>query len=109
MAKRGRKLNGKSAAILEYGKNNPEAKPKEAVAQLKETGVSVRSAFVSTILSNAKRAGKPAKTKRGRPARQPASDGVLMENLLAVKQLVESIGSVDEARNAVEKYSKLMA
>ena len=108
MAKRGRMSGGKTAAVLEYRKNNPEAKPKDIAAQLNEAGVKVTPGYVSTILSTAKRGGK-AKAKRGRPARKLNGAGVSIENLLAVKKLVETIGSVDEAKNAVAQYSQLMA
>ena len=108
MAKRKRKQTGKSEAIREFSKNNPDAKPKEIAAKLNEAGVRVTPAYVSTILATAKRGGK-AKAKRGRPARKLNRASVSIDNLLAVKKLVETIGSVEEAKNAVAQYSQLMA
>jgi hypothetical protein len=90
-------------AVLEFRKNNPEAKPKEIAEKLKESGVKVTPAYVSTMLSNAERAGN-TKGKRGRSAAGNAS----IDNLLAAKRLVESVGSVAEAREAMAQYSKLM-
>ena len=112
MAKRAKRRGEKSAAIRDYREKNPGAKPKEIAEQLNQLGLKVTPGYVSTILSNDKRGEKAPKARRGRPRRQPAAASAVefsFENLLAVKNLVDKVGSVEAAQNAIAQYSQLMA
>lgn len=134
MAKKKASGPNKSAAIRDYYAKNPNAKPKEVEAALTKAGVKTTTAFISTIRSNmkkgkgtgtkkrgrpagstARRPGRPAATKtakRGRPAKNvtksPQGD-VSVAALLKVKKVVEEVGSVDEARAALNALEKLLS
>lgn len=125
MAKKKSGLN-KSQSIRDYLKTNPSAKPKEIVAAMKAKGVSVSAQFVSTIKTNSKNKTGPS-GKRGRPAgsknkstvtaaratrsRSSASrvmgETVSVESLLMLKKVVEDLGSIDEAKAALNTLEKL--
>ncbi len=121
----------KSQAIREYYAANPKAKPMEVSEALKSQGVNVTPAFVSTIRSTSKKkkVGKPGRPagstkrgpkpaaatvskKRGRPAGRTASPAastnVSIDSLIKVKNMVESVGSIEEARAALSALEKLM-
>ncbi len=116
----------KSQAIREYYKANPKAKPKEVAAELKKKGITVSTAFVSTIRSNSKNKktiGKPGRppgkksARRGRPVGATASAGrgsrggaqeVSIESLLKVKKMVEEIGGINETRTALSALERLL-
>lgn len=124
----------KSQAIRDYHAANPSVKPAAVSAALVAEGVVVTPAFVSTVLSTDKRKGGPkskrksakvapkakmvakgapkAVSKRGRPAGVKAaakSTGeVSLDSLIAVKKIVEQMGGVDDARNALLALEKLM-
>ncbi|TWU66982.1 hypothetical protein V7x_25540 [Crateriforma conspicua] len=123
----------KSAAIREYYEANPGAKPKEVQEALSAQGIETSTAFISTIKSNMKKGtgtkkrGRPAGTsRRGRPAGRkakatatrgtkraakaaPASvDGISMDGLIKAKKIVDELGSVEEARVALNALEKLL-
>lgn len=131
MAKASKSSNkpNKSQVIRDYLDSNPGAKPKEIVEA--HPNMNLTTAFVSTIKSNylgkdggktggkrkgarrvgrktasgtgsAPKAGAP-KTRRG----QAASDSVSLDALLKMKNLVDQIGSVDEARSALAALEKI--
>lgn len=127
MAKR--KGPNKSAAIRDYLASNPNAKPKEIVEAMSGMGIKTTAAFVSTIKSKftssggakTKRRGRPAKAKsaakrvtgrRGRPAKAASaakSDAVVtVDALVKAKKLVTEMGSVSEARAALNALEKLL-
>ncbi len=116
MAKRAKSRGEKSKAIREYRDQNPGAKPKEIAQQLNLSGLSITPGYVSTILSNDKRGGKVEKRRRGRPRKEmvaavgkPAAKSVSFDDLQAVKKLIDKVGSVEAAQNAISQYSQLMA
>ena len=116
MAKRAKQRGEKTKAIREYRDSHPGAKPKEIAEQLNLTGLSITPGYVSTILSNDKRSGKVGKRRRGRPrkdsvpvASKSVDKSASFENLLAVKKLIDKVGSVEAAQNAISQYSQLMA
>ncbi|MEO9595539.1 hypothetical protein [Rhodopirellula bahusiensis] len=121
----------KSQAIRDYYGANPEAKPMEVAAELSKKGIVVTPAFVSTVKSTTmgksakKSARKSAKksapsvkksskgAKRGRPVGSTnkataASNEVSLDSLLQVKKIVEEMGSVQDAKNALTALEKLM-
>lgn len=117
----------KSQVIREYLDSNPDAKPKEIVEAHPDMGLT--TAFVSTIKSQylgkggGKTRGKRKGTRRvGRKAAkatgttgaapksrrpQTTSDTVSLDALVKMKNLVDQIGSVDEARSALAALEKI--
>ena len=111
MAKRKDVGANKSEAIRDYYKANPQAKPKEVASELKKKGIQVTPAFVSTIRSTSKKKngviGRP-----GRPVGSTTkrSNGeVSYESLLQAKKIVDQMGGIDEARNALTALENLIA
>jgi hypothetical protein len=109
----------KSLAIRDYLASHPGAKPKEIVDALNSKGIKVSAQFVSTVKTNSKKRG-PAK-RRGRPvgstnktsaARKSAAvgrsaDTVSVSSLIKLKRVVEEIGSIEEAKSALDTLEKL--
>ncbi|TWU10711.1 hypothetical protein [Allorhodopirellula heiligendammensis] len=126
MAKKKSSGVNKSQAIREYCAANPEAKPLEVAEAMKAIGIDVNAQFVSTVKSNSKkskktgRRGRPAGVsakkaapakKLGRPAASKArsnSGEVSLDSLINAKKLVEEMGGVDNARNAISVLEQLM-
>lgn len=111
MAKKSVGGPNKSEAIRGYKRDNSSAGPKEIAEALTKDGIKVTSAFVSTVLSNDKRkTGKPT-GRRGRgPGRRPAVESTSSINqLIQAKKLVDTVGSVAKAREALEALAKLLA
>lgn len=102
----------KSEAIRAYYKSHPNAKPKEVAVELKKKGISVSTAFVSTIRSTSKKKGSVGKPGRppGRkgPSARTGTQEVSIDSLLKVKQIVEEMGGISETRVALTALEKLM-
>ncbi|WDQ19295.1 hypothetical protein [Rhodopirellula sp. P2] len=118
----------KSQSIRDYYAANPDAKPMEVAAELSKKGIVVTPAFVSTVKSTTmgksakksarKSAKKPAVSakkstgaKRGRPVgstNKATSNEVSLDSLIQVKKIVEEMGSVQDAKNALTALEKLM-
>lgn len=111
MAKKSAGGPNKSEVIRNYKSENPKHGPKEIAKALGETGLKVSPAFISTVLSNAKRkSGKASGRKRGRVAKAPvaaASKGGF-NDLIHAKKLVDQIGSVEQAKAALDALAKLL-
>lgn len=108
MAKKSKGPN-KSKAIRDYYDAHPNAKPKEVVVALKKKGIHVNAQFVSTIRSVSKKKGG----KIGRPGRpvgsgrRPGSGEVSYDSLLRVKRIVDEMGGIGQARNALTALEQL--
>jgi len=111
----------KSQAIRDYYEANPKAKPKQVASDLVAQGFDVTPQFVSTVRSNAKRKTKKKASRRGRPATKKTArrvgrpsgrtagtqSEVSIDSLIKVKSIVDEMGSVNQARKALETLSKL--
>jgi hypothetical protein len=97
----------KSAAIRAYKENNPAAGPTAIAEALSKEGMKVTPAFVSTVLSNARRKSRRGKRKAGRKPGRPASTGGLFSNLLHAKKLSDIMGGIPQAQEALNALSKL--
>jgi hypothetical protein len=95
----------KSAAIRDFREANADAGPKAIAEALNADGYNVNAQFVSTVLSNQKRRGGAPLGKRGR---KPMGGLANMNDLLAAKEMVAKVGSVLQARAAIEAYAKLL-
>jgi hypothetical protein len=109
MAKKSAGGPNKSEVIRKYKADNPKQGPKEISEALGKTGFKVSPAFISTVLSNARRkSGKPGR-KRGRVAKASvtASKGGFGD-LIHAKRLVDQIGSVEQAKAALDALAKIL-
>ena len=90
-------------------------RPRDIIAALKEKGIVVSSAQVSTTLHNAgfrrrrRRAAVAvaAGTASGNGRRSAASGKLSLESLLAAKSFIDRVGSVDKAEEAISALKKL--
>lgn len=111
----------KSQAIRDYKGANPDLKPKRISEDLTAQGYDVSAAFVSTILSTAKKKGKTVKRSApksqstsaparspGRPKKVASSDNLSVEELLRMKQAVADVGGIDAAKSAISALEQLM-
>ena len=108
------KENGanKSQAIRDmFNTMGKKARPRDLIARLTEKGVDVSPALVSNVLSRTRKRRRGAKVPRlvaagrGRTTRE---NHVSMNSLLGAKKLVDQVGSVDEAKKAIDALSRLM-
>jgi hypothetical protein len=86
-----------------------KVRPRDIIAKLKEKGVEVSHALVSSTLRAAgfrrKRRGRKAGAKS---ARTPSTaNGLNLEALIAAKALIEKVGGVENAEAAISALKKL--
>jgi hypothetical protein len=109
-SERGNKAEAIRQAAKSLGK---KVRPRDIIAMLKEQDIKVSSAQVSTTL-------KSMGMRRTRRGRNPASDGVAgasrapsrfesvtIEDLIAAKKLVNQLGSVEAASQAISALARL--
>ena len=119
----------KSQVIRDYYKRKPNAKPLEIVTALGKQGITVTAQQVSTTRMNAIKQGlleipgsgvKPVqapKKRRGRPkgstnktkaspSKQPTTFSV--EDLLQAKTLIEKMGGMENAKQAINALDKII-
>ena len=97
-AKRGkRRGRGKKADAIRqaWGELGKKARPRDVISLLSERGVKVSSAQVSVL-----------RNKNGHSTRP--QHAVSMEHLFASKLLVEKVGSIGAAKEALESLAKLL-
>lgn len=111
----------KSEAIRAYYDENPEAKPKDVVAAMKEKRLTVTPAFVSTIRSKQLARGNQPPKRRGRPkgtnkmvaskrstARKPTkADSLSLSSLLKAKELIAELGGAENAHATIDAVDQL--
>jgi arginine repressor len=109
-AERGSKAEAIRSAARSIGR---KVRPRDVIAMLKEQGVDVSSAQVSTTLKamGMKRTGrgrKPRVVAAAIARKAPASSGrVSLDDLIAAKRLVEKLGGIEQARTAMSALAKL--
>jgi arginine repressor len=109
-AERGNKAEAIRAAAKSLGK---KVRPRDVIAMLKEQGIEVSSAQVSTTLKNmgmkkvrrGRKAGVGAVAALSRTASQ--SHSITIEDLIAAKKLVNQLGSVEAASKAISALARL--
>lgn len=111
-SKNGAERGSKVAAIRSAAKSlGKKVRPRDVIAMLKEQGLKVSSAQVSTTL----KAMGMRRTRRGRKARVSAvahkmsasSTHVSIEDLIAAKKLVEQLGGIEQTKTVVSALAKL--
>jgi hypothetical protein len=111
-ARRGRQ-NGlnKSQAIRDVvAEMGGKPQPKEVIATLKQKGIAASPALVSNVISRGRLRQRGRKARRGisRPARSMPSDSFSISALLEAKKLVIQVGSVSDAKRALDALSRLL-
>jgi hypothetical protein len=100
----------KSDHVRRYLSKHPSAKPKEIYQGLTSEGVEVSMALINRIKYGP---GSGPKRKRGGRRRRVVtaaangSNQLSLQHLLAAKKLVEQLGSVESAKQAVDALAKL--
>jgi len=93
----------KSQAIRDYLAANKKAKGPEVVAALAEKGIKVSLPMVYNLKARNRMGRRRRKAEAGGQA-----IGVSLDHLLAAKKLVDSVGSIEKAKSAVEALAKLV-
>ena len=98
-----------SIRLVAEGMPKP-VRPRDVVAALNEQGIAVSPAQVSQVLKGMglkrrRRGRKPA--AMGGRATSSTSGSLSLENLLAAKRLVDQLGSVEAAKQAVDALARL--
>jgi len=100
----------KSAKIREMLEKlgGQDGSPKAVVEALAKDGLKVPTGLVSNI-KHAMKVGKNGRKASGKRDRKPSLNGQAfsVSDLLAAKQLVEALGSVEAAESAVAALAKL--
>ncbi len=104
----GAKGVNKSKAIREYLNQHPSEGPNAVAAALKQSGVDVTPAFVSTVKSmDRKRSnGEPAQAVT--PRREKELDEIGAAELLQAKKMAAELGGVDRARAALDVLAQIV-
>ena len=96
-----------SKIIREYYADHPKDKPKAIAAALAEQGLDIKPGYVSTILTlTRKKAGKAA--RRERKAGSGAGSAGAVEKLIAAKKLVDQMGGIDKAQEALSALARIL-
>ena len=97
----------KSEAIRNYLRGKPKAGPKEIAAELGKDGVDVTPGFVSTIKTDFRKKKGRKGRKKGAGGGRPADDRVSLSALVQAKKMVDDIGGIDKAKNAIDALARL--
>jgi hypothetical protein len=98
--------SSKSDAIRNYKSAHGNAGPTEIAAALTKEGTKVTPAFVSTVLSNAKRKGRKGRRKAMQGAGRASGDPV--QSLVQAKKLADQMGGIDRARTALDALARIL-
>jgi len=97
------KRGAKSEAIRTYLAANPDAGPTAVVAALKEQGVKVTVGLAANIKHRlSKPKSQRARRSTGKRGSTNGSAEISLDQLLAAKQMVDSLGGVEAARAALD-------
>jgi hypothetical protein len=110
----GEKVN-KSQLVRDYLTKNPKATPKSIAIALGEQGVVVTPNYVSIVKFQMKRMrGRVRRpvvapdSVESKPVEQKVTEKFSLETLIQAKKLAESLGGVDNARQALAALSKII-
>ena len=105
-----KKKRSKSQAVREFLAANPEIGPKAASDALSARGINVLPTHISNIKFSMKKQGPAPATPAAAPAAQAASDDadqVSVSALFAAKELVQKLGGLEQARQAISTLAQL--
>jgi arginine repressor len=108
-SERGNKAEAIRQAAKSLGK---KVRPRDIIAMLKEQGIEVSSAQVSTTLKamgmrRTRRGRKPASGGTGASHAASRSEPITLEDLIAAKKLVNQLGSAEAASRALSALARL--
>ena len=106
MAKRKTTAVSKSAAIREYISANPSAGPTAIYDALTKQGIKVSKGLVSVVKYSKPKPGKQS----SQPKRKAVSDsggGMSAAELIATKQVVDSLGGIAQTKEIVDLLKQL--
>lgn len=107
MAKKGNKRDGsKSAAVADFMKKNPNLTAKQIHEGLIKQGVKVSLATVNKVKYSKPKQKKTARKASPAPAAVQSSK-ISVEGLLQVKGLVDSLGGIQQTKEALELLDQL--
>jgi len=92
----------KSQAIRDYLAANKTAKASEVVAALAEKGITVSAPMVYSL-----KARKKMGQRRRKAEASGQTVGLSISGLLAAKKLVDAVGGIEPAREALNALAKL--
>ena len=90
--------------VVELGK---KSRPRDVIAKLKAQGIDVSAALVTNVMARSGRRQKRT-TRTAGAGRAVCADNLTMESLLSAKQLLDQVGSVAEAKRALDVLAKLI-
>ena len=97
----------RSQQIRDYLMANPSATPKSVIEALRQRGVLVSESLVNQI--KYKSPGYRSKLRRAAmgSGRAASTNPVSVDDLVSAKQIVDRMGGVDRAKEALDLYSRL--
>jgi arginine repressor len=111
-SKNGASERGNKAEAIRQaaGSLGGKVRPRDVIAMLKEQGIEVSSAQVSTTLKamgmrKVRRGRKPGAVSASRATK--GSTSITIEDLIAAKKLVAQLGSIEAATHALSALAKL--
>lgn len=100
----GKKIN-KTKAVRAFVAEHPEMGPKAASAALRLQGIQVSPTHFSNIKSSMKAKGIMPETRQAEPAAE--AEDVSVSALFAAKDLVQKLGGIEQARQAIATLAQL--
>ena len=104
----GQKAEAIRSAAKSLGK---KVRPRDVIAMLKEQGIEVSSAQVSTTLKamgmRRTRRGRGAGVRAAAPRAIGRTESISINDLIAAKKLVEQLGGIEQAKTAISALAKL--
>lgn len=100
-AAKGKNGHGSKADAIRtmFDQMGASARPRDIVAALAERGIKVTSAQVSTLRKAPRRVGRAT----------AAIGNVSFDHLVAAKSLADRLGGIENARQALEQFARLIA
>ncbi len=95
-----------SQAIRDYLAKTPKASPSEIKEALAKNGIKVSDSLISAV--KYKKSKRKRGKKRGRPAATPSNgEAVAVDSLVAAKKMVDQLGGIDAAEQAIRVLKRL--
>jgi len=102
----------KTQAVKDYMTANPDAKPKDISAALKEQGIDVTPSYASNIKSTSGKKGGGRKKTRGKPGPKPRSAGSNgrafdVTAIRSAAEFIKAAGGIKNARTALDAAEEI--
>lgn len=91
--------------VVELGK---KSRPRDVIAKLKSQGIDVSAALVTNVMARSGKRRPRRATRTAGIGRTTCADNLTMESLLSAKRLLDQVGSVEEAKRALDVLAKLI-